>query len=253
MPCSLASGNRDMKVLVADHEPMWQEFVCSRLLLRGLQPIPVVNGKRAWSVLEERDAPRLAIIDRRIPLMNAVEICRRLRARGDAFYTYALILIPNSYRMEELVALEAGADDCLAKPFGEEEFCTRLAIAQRILDIDKRLTTINARWRSLLDTLPFGVATVDASGILKRMNTTFAHQMGYTDVRTLLGQSLSQVLQRRVDLKGLLDEVRWAEPFSDVEVECRGCKGKARSVRLWGRPLPSNDEAAYEIIVQESS
>lgn len=241
-----------MDVLVADHEPVWQEFVCTRLQAAGLQPMRVVNGERAWSILEERDAPRLAIIDRRIPSLNAIEICRRLRARSDSFYTYVLLLVPNIYRVEELIALEAGADDCLAKPFSQEEFVARLAIAQRILNLDRRLTALNGRWRTLLDSLPFGVATVDRRGVLKRINSTFATQMGYPEIRSLIGQSLTQVLQRKVDLNGLLEEVRWAEPFNDVEVQCRGDRGKIRSMRLWGRPLPPNDEAVYEIVVQES-
>jgi DNA-binding response OmpR family regulator len=241
-----------MRVLIADHEPMWQEFVGARLRSRGLEPIPVVNGERAWSVLQEKDAPRLVIIDRRIPLLNGIEICRRLRARGDAFYTYVLLLIPNSHRVEELVALESGADDCLAKPFNEDELFARAAIAQRLLNVDKRLTAINGRWRTLLDNMPFGVASVDKKGVLKRMNRTFAKQMGYADLRELLGQSLRQVFQKQSDIKGLLDEAHWAEAFNDVKVQCHGVNGKSQLLRIWGRPLPPNDEAVYEIIVQES-
>lgn len=239
-----------MKVLVADHEPMWQEFVSSHLESRGLEPVRVVNGERAWSVLEEKDAPRFAILDRRLPSLNAIEICRRLRSRHDSFYTYLLLLMPNSYRVDELIALEAGTDDCLAKPFSHEEFAASLATAQRILAIDTRLTALNKHWRMVLDSLPFGVATIDEKGVLKRMNATFATQMGYSEVRSLIGQSLAQVLSRKVDLKGLLDQIRWSEPFDAVEVQCRGTVGKVHCVRLWGRPIPPNDEAVYEIVVQ---
>jgi PAS domain S-box-containing protein len=203
-------------------------------------------------VLQEKDAPRLAILDRRLPSLNAIEICQRLRARHDPFYTYVLLLMPNSYRVDELIALEAGADECLAKPFSREQFCAKLAIAERILDIDRRLSAINHHWRLMLDSLPFGLAAVDEKGVLKRMNTTFATQMGYSDVRSLIGQSLAQVLSRKVDLKGLLDQIRWSEPFNAVEVQCRATIGKVCSVRLWGRPLPPNDEAVYEIVVQPS-
>ena len=169
-----------------------------------------------------KDAPRLAIIDRNVPSLSAIEICRRLCARWDAFYTYVLMLIPNPYPVEQLAALESRADDRLTKPFGKEEFSARLAIAERILNIDKRLTAINGRWRTLIDALPFRVATVDEHGILKRLNSTFAKQRGPTEVRALLGQSLQQVLRRRIDLQGLLEEVCWAEPFDDVVMQCRG-------------------------------
>jgi PAS domain S-box-containing protein len=242
-----------MKVLLADHEPMWHEFVAARLQSRGLQPISVVNGERVWSILRERDAPRLVILDRQLPELNGLEICRRLRVRDDPFYTYVLLLLPNSYCVEELVALEAGADDCLSEPFNEDEFFARLAIARRVLDIDRRLSEISTRWRTLLDNLPFGVASVDEKGTIKRMNKTFARQMGFTDLRDLLGQPLCWVLRKKTDACGLLEEIRWSEPFNNVEVQCRGNGGKPHLVRLCGRPLPHNDEAVYEIIVQDLS
>jgi PAS domain-containing protein len=107
-------------------------------------------------------------------------------------------------------------------------------------------------WRMLDDNMPFGVAAVDVNGRLKRMNTTFARQMGYADVKELLGQPLRWVIQRQTDVRGLLDEVRWGEKFDAVEVVCHGVKGRPRRLRLWGRPLVDSDEAAYEIVVQES-
>lgn len=231
---------------------MWREYACTRLQSQGLEPVPVVNGERAWSVLQEKDAPRLLVIDQRIPELNALEICRRLRIRADAFYTYVLVLMAVSHRGEELLCLQAGADDCLAKPYNQDDFVARLAIAERVLAIDNRLSAINRRWRTLVDHMPFGVAAVDANGRLKRMNTTFARQMGYGDVKELLGQSLRWVIQRQTDVRGLLDEVRWGEQFDAVEVVCHGVKGKPRLLRLWGRPLLNSDEAAYEIVVQEN-
>ena len=241
-----------MRVLVAEHEPMCQGFLCSALSARGLQPILAVNGERSWSILQEKDAPRLAIINLRLPELNGIEICKRLRARHDTFYTYLLLLVPNSYRLDHLLALESGADDCLVKPFNQDELGARLAIADRILNIDGRLTEINGRWRTMLDTLPFGVATVDERGTLKRVNTTFARQMGLSHPQQLLGQSLDQVLRKQIDVHGVLEQISWAESFDNVEVEWRAPQAKARTVRLWGRPLPHNGEAVYELIVQDA-
>jgi CheY-like chemotaxis protein len=215
-----------MRVLVAEHEPMCQSFLCNALSARGFEPVLAVNGERAWLILQPRDAPRLAIIDFRLPVLNGIDICKQLRARHDTFYTYLLLLMPNSYRLDHLLALESGADDCLAKPFNQDELCARLAIAGRILNIDDRLTEINGRWRTMLDTVPFGVATVDQRGILKRVNTTFTQQMGFAHPQQLLGQSLDQVLRKQIDVRGVLDQIGWAEPFDNVEVEWRAPKGK---------------------------
>ncbi len=211
----------------------------------------VVNGERAWSVLQERDAPRLAIIDQRLPGLNGIEICKRLRARRDPFYTFLLLLMPNTYRVEHLLALESGADDCIAKPFNQEELCARVEIGRRVLGIDQHLTEINSRWRAMLDALPFGVATVDERGILKRVNCTFARQMGYTHPQQLLGQSLDRLLRERIDLHGVLDQIAWREPFDNVEVTRRALRARSTTIRLWGRAITGNPEAVYELVVQE--
>lgn len=240
-----------MKILLAEHEPMWREFLLDRLRASGLQPVVSENGEHAWTVLQQTEAPRLALISRSLPQINAMELCRRVRARRDAYYTFLFVLMPNRYPVEELIAMEAGADECLAKPINDDQLNARLAVARRVLNIDSRLTDISGHWRTLLDTLPFGVVSLDRRGNLKRINKTFASQVGYANPKDLLGTSLNQFLRDRGDRNGLLDEIRWAESFNDVEVLCRGLQGRWHRVRLWGRPLPENDEAVYEIVVQE--
>lgn len=241
-----------MRVLVAEHEPVWQDFLCSALRTRGFHPILSADGESAIAILEGKDAPRLAFIDRCLPRINGVEVCRQLRSLHDSFYTYVILMVPNSYRVEELVGLESGADDCLAKPFSAEEISVRINIAKRILDVEARLTEINGHWRTLLDHLPFGVASVDQNGILKRMNTAFAIQMGYRHSRELLGMPVSQVLRKRIDVDALLEQIQWREPFDNVNVQCRCTSLKSGSVRLWGRPLPPDQEAVYELVVLNS-
>jgi PAS domain S-box-containing protein len=240
-----------MKILVAEHEPIWRDFLCCRLQARGFAPMPVGNGELAWATLQQKDAPRLAFINRTLPFLNALELCQRVRGLHDAFYTFLVVLMPNRYPWEELLVMEAGADDCLAKPITGDQLNVRLAIAQRVLAIDDRLSKLNGRWRTLLDSMPFGVASVDEEGQLKRMNTTFAVQMGFGSPKELIGTSLSQFLSNTTDSRGLLEEIQWQEPFNAVEVICRPRNGRLRPMRLWGRPLPKNDEAVYEIVTQE--
>jgi hypothetical protein len=94
------------------------------------------------------------------------------------------------------------------------------------------------------------VATLDEHGTLKRMNMTFAQQMGFAHLQQLLGQSLDQMLRKQIDVRGVLEQNGWGEPFDNVEVECRS-QAKI-PVRLWGRPLPRNGEAVYEPTVQDA-
>lgn len=239
-----------MRVLVAEHEPMWLEFVCSRLKLRGMDVEIAKKGEEAWLYLQHRDAPRLVLVNRLIPTPHGLEICRRLRARHDAFYTYVVMLMPNRYPCDELAAIESGADECLAKPFDYEQLYARITSAQRVLEVDQRLSKLNGRWRLMLDTLPFGVAAIDSRGRLQRMNNTFARQTGYATPRDLVGAPIEQVFGHCLETSSLLDEVRMGQNISDVEVTFRS-GARTRPVRIWGRQLPLNDEADYEIVIQE--
>jgi len=230
---------------------MWLEFVCSRLKARGHEALVSVKGELTWSHLQLPDAPRLLLVNRQIPGLNGLEISRRLRARQDPFYTYVVMLMPNRYPCDELAAIESGVDECLAKPFDYEQLYARIASAQRVLEVDQRLSALNGKWRLLLDTIPFGVAAVDLKGSLRRMNRTFARQTGYDSPRELIGIPLERVLGQCLETTSLMDEVRMGEAFDDVEVRFRSAGGRTRPVRIWGRPLPQNDEAAYEIVIQE--
>ena len=64
------------------------------------------------------------VLDSMLPGMSGEEICGALRERGD--WTPVLILTARSGAAEEAAALDAGADDFLAKPFSYVVLLARL-------------------------------------------------------------------------------------------------------------------------------
>ena len=73
------------------------------------------------------------VFDRGLPVMDGVELLRRLRARGVA--TPALILTARGSLADRIEGLDAGAEDYLVKPFEVEELLARLrALTRRHLD-----------------------------------------------------------------------------------------------------------------------
>jgi diguanylate cyclase (GGDEF)-like protein len=70
----------------------------------------------------------------RLPQMDGLEICRRLKERN-ADSKHHLILVGNSAMRDDVLrATESFADDCIMKPFQPQELRIRLKLAQRILD-----------------------------------------------------------------------------------------------------------------------
>jgi phosphoserine phosphatase RsbU/P len=83
--------------------------------------------------------PGLLVLDRMMPGIDGLELCRRARAldHGDPFY---IILLTGLGEKEEIVAgLEAGADDYMTKPFNMAELRARVRVGQRVLRLQGAL------------------------------------------------------------------------------------------------------------------
>lgn len=74
----------------------------------------------------------LVILDLMLPGIGGLEICRRMRCRGD--YTPILMLTAKSAATERVIGLETGADDYLIKPFSVAELVARVKALFRRLD-----------------------------------------------------------------------------------------------------------------------
>jgi DNA-binding response OmpR family regulator len=73
----------------------------------------------------------LIILDLKLPGMDGLEVCRRLRSR--ARYTPILMLTSKSSELDRVLGLEMGADDYLTKPFSVMELTARAkAIFRRV-------------------------------------------------------------------------------------------------------------------------
>lgn len=71
----------------------------------------------------------LILLDLGLPDGNGLQLCRELRARGDA--TPVLFLTANDAEYSEVAALEAGGDDYVTKPFSLAVLRARVAAALR--------------------------------------------------------------------------------------------------------------------------
>jgi diguanylate cyclase (GGDEF)-like protein len=74
-----------------------------------------------------------------MPGLNGLDVCRAVRSRAGAGYTYIVLLTGNSRPQDAITALEAGADDFISKPFHPHEMKARLNAAQRILNLEESL------------------------------------------------------------------------------------------------------------------
>ena len=78
----------------------------------------------------------LIILDLRLPGMDGLEICRRIR--GNMIYTPVLMLTAKTTELDRVLGLEIGADDYVTKPFSVQELVARVkAIFRRCSAIQR--------------------------------------------------------------------------------------------------------------------
>jgi DNA-binding response OmpR family regulator len=126
----LNRGNDAMldKVLVVDDELAIRELLDIFLTGEEYEVILASNGEEALELVE-KEQPKAVLLDIKMPGINGIEVCRRLKAKDESkFIPIIMITASMDHRTE---AVEAGADDIVTKPFNMEQLSFRLKSALR--------------------------------------------------------------------------------------------------------------------------
>jgi DNA-binding response OmpR family regulator len=124
-----------VKVLLAEDNPVVRKGLNNFVSKWGFQPVEAENGDDAWQILENDPTIRLAILDWNLPGLTGMQVCQRLRTKRPRPYVYALIFSARKSDEEQILALEGGADDYLAKPAKPSLLRARLGVGLRIIEV----------------------------------------------------------------------------------------------------------------------
>ena len=111
------------RVLVVEDDGAVRRAVERALTFEGYDVVTARDGAEALAVVLN-DRIEAIVLDVMMPIVDGLEACRRIRARGDT--TPILILTARTEISDRVAGLDAGADDYLVKPFALEELLARL-------------------------------------------------------------------------------------------------------------------------------
>jgi len=114
-------------ILVVDDEPQIRRVMRSTLSAHGYVISEAMSGEEAVATVHKR-APDLILLDVNLGGMSGIEACQEIRRASQA---PIIMLTVRGGERDKVLALDAGADDYVVKPFGIEELLARIRAALR--------------------------------------------------------------------------------------------------------------------------
>ncbi len=121
-------------------EDKWEN---RQLLVKMLQPLgfeieEATNGQEGLALWESFE-PHLIWMDLRMPVMDGYEATKQIKSQLKGQATVIIALTASAFEEERVVALSAGCDDFVRKPFREEEIFEKMAHYLGVLYLDEPL------------------------------------------------------------------------------------------------------------------
>ncbi len=120
-------SKQSASILVVDDEAEIVRALKRSLTAHGYTVFTAQSGEEAVEAVS-RQRPDLLLLDLLLPGMSGLEVCQQLRATSNV---PIIVLSVKGAERDKVEALDLGADDYVAKPFGMKEVLARIRVALR--------------------------------------------------------------------------------------------------------------------------
>lgn len=132
-----------MKILAVEDDPVALMVLEAALKSLGHEAVLASDGEAAWRALSDPEL-RTVVSDWRLPSLDGLELCRRIRQRGGDYVCFILLTQLSATDENVDAALAAGVDDFLTKPVNVRELKVRLHVAQRLSGLTTEVRQLEA-------------------------------------------------------------------------------------------------------------
>jgi DNA-binding response OmpR family regulator len=139
------------KVLVVDDEFEIRDLLSRFLTEEGYEVILASNGEEALE-LAETENPEVILLDIKMPGIDGIQICKRLKARETTRFIPVIMATALWDTYSE--AIESGAEDFVTKPFNLTELSHRVKSILRVRYLTNELERAVIYIQELGENLP---------------------------------------------------------------------------------------------------
>ena len=150
-----------IKIMIIEDEDAISNFIATTLKANTYAPLVAKTAGEALSMIPSH-CPDLILLDLGLPDMDGIEILKKIREWSS---TPVIVVSARGEESDKVQALDLGADDYIAKPFGTSELLARIRTALRhsmknnasvsvsdvfktkglMIDFDKRLVSVDGK------------------------------------------------------------------------------------------------------------
>lgn len=193
-------------ILVIDDTAAQLEVMALLLTRSGYRVLTAGDGPEGLEIAE-REAPNLIVSDVTMPMMDGIELCRRVRAHSKLRRTPVLLV--SALRKDSQSAVEgmrAGADDYLEAPYDSEHLIKKIERLIEQARAEEALRLSAAQTQTLFDEAPVGIYLVDSNFRIRQVNPKALPVFG--DIPDLIGRDFDEIIH-----------ILWSQAYADELVE----------------------------------
>ncbi|MBU2510109.1 response regulator [bacterium] len=151
---SQSSGHKHngaFHVLVVDDDPVNLRVMSNHLSTRNYSITEASSGMDALRLIENETKPDVVLLDLMMPDMTGFEVTKKIRETY-SIQNLPIIVVSAKNRISDFVlAMQAGANDYLTKPFDGEELLARLKLHEELLQINMELANYQQNLERLVE------------------------------------------------------------------------------------------------------
>ncbi len=134
------------RLLLVEDSSTMRRMLSTMLSEEGFEVETANDGLQGLAKARLEPRPELILSDYEMPELDGAGLCQALKADVELRSTPVLMLTTLSESKNKIAGLEAGADDYIQKPKGQDDFrelCARIRAHLRIADLNKELAEQN--------------------------------------------------------------------------------------------------------------
>ena len=145
-------GPKRSRVLVADDTESVRSLFLRLLTADGHDVLSAADGAAALDAIQQH-RPDVVLLDVSMPLVDGLEVCRRVKADPATRLTPVVLVTGQSGLDDRIRGIEAGADEFLSKPVHPHELRARVRSLSRVKHLIDELDSAAAAFMTLALTI----------------------------------------------------------------------------------------------------